>query len=236
MIIQHVMPANILVVEDDLSIAEALVDNLEIEGHTVRHATDGDVALVMIMNDTPDLILLDVMLPKKNGFEVLREVRKKKINAPVIMLTAKSEEFDKCLGLDLGADDYVVKPFSLNELLSRIGAQLRRYRKFHGAGDRIEFDSVVVDFSKRRIWVDGQEQHVTATELDILRFLVEREGRVLSRDQILDGVWGHGYFGTARTVDNFIRNLRLKIEKDPTQPGYIKTVRGAGYVFQRSLS
>ncbi|MDJ0762486.1 MAG: response regulator transcription factor [Myxococcota bacterium] len=225
-------PSKILLIEDDPIIADGLMDNLKFDGYKTRCEADGQLGIDAALNWHPNLILLDIMLPRKNGYEVIKILRKRNVTCPVIMLTAKGEEFDRCLGLDLGADDYVVKPFSINELLSRIQAHLRRSQSFYGQTRQLSFSNVRVDFECHKLYVDEIEQPVTTTELFVLKYLSEREGRVVTRDQIIDGVWGHGYFGTTRTVDNFIRNLRLKIEPVPEQPIYIKTIRGVGYMFQ----
>lgn len=226
--------ARILVVEDDRAIARGIVDNLEIEGYQVRWEADGETGLEAALEWRPDLILLDVMMPKKSGFEVLREIRRLNITVPVIVVTAKAEEFERCLGLDLGADDYVLKPFSLRELLARVSAQLRRVNQFLGAAVRLSFGDVEVDFASHSMTVGGEDVHATSTELSVLRFLSEREGQVLSRDRIMEGVWGYGHFGSPRTVDNFIHSLRQKIEPEQDSPCYLRTVRGAGYCFSRS--
>ncbi|MFH1722237.1 MAG: response regulator transcription factor [Candidatus Altiarchaeota archaeon] len=225
--------SKILVVEDDHAISRGIVDNLEIEGYHVVSAYDGETGLEKGVTEKPDLILLDLMLPKINGYEVLKELRRLNITIPILMVTAKGEEFDRCLGLELGADDYIVKPFSIKELMARVAAHLRRASHFQTC-KVIRFDHIEADFARCRLLVDGSEEMVTQTELMVLRFLYERKGNVVTREQLLDGIWGHDYYGTARTIDNFILSLRQKIEKNPKKPTHIKTVRGMGYILDLS--
>jgi two-component system, OmpR family, alkaline phosphatase synthesis response regulator PhoP len=222
---------SILVVEDDPSIAKGLDQNLRYEGFSVFVAPDGERGLELAVDKQPDLILLDVMLPKLNGFEVLREIRHRKLDMPVIMLTAKGEQLDKVRGLDMGADDYVTKPFGLPELLARIQAVLRRKRRHEKSVEQASFGKVRVDFSARAVWVADDPVTLTTRELDLLRFFLTREGVALERQEILNRVWGFDYFGTDRTVDNFINRLRQKLEQDPENPRHFQTVRGIGYRF-----
>jgi len=227
------MKETILVVEDDASIAKGLEKNLRFEGFSVFTAPDGERGLELAVDKAPDLVVLDVMMPRMNGFEVLRELRRRDIQVPVIVLTAKGEEMDKVRGLDLGADDYLTKPFSLPELLARIQAVLRRKRRFEREIERVAFGRVEVDFRARTVTVDGEAIEMTAREIDLLRFFLSREGEALDRQEILNRVWGFDYFGTDRTVDNFINRLRQKLEADPDMPRHFITVRGVGYRFVR---
>ncbi|RLB57574.1 MAG: DNA-binding response regulator [Deltaproteobacteria bacterium] len=225
------MKESILVVEDDSAIARGLEKNLRFEGYTVHVAGDGQRGLELAVDKQPDLILLDVMLPEMNGFAVLRELRRLELEMPVIMLTAKGEEMDKVRGLEMGADDYVTKPFGLAELLARIEAVLRRQRRLDRTGEQVCFGQVEIDFAARTVRVAGQPVELTSRELELLRFFLRQEGRVLGRQEILNRVWGFDYFGTDRTVDNFINRLRQKLEPDPAHPRHFITVRGAGYRF-----
>ena len=222
----------ILIVEDDPSIFAGLRLNLEMEGYEVLHAADGHTAVQMFTSDLPELVLLDVMLPELNGFEVLEAIRKVDPNAAVLMLSARDGQEDKVLGLELGADDYVPKPFQLAELLARINAALRRSRlKKGGATGTLKFANVTIDTSDRRVLRDGELLEMTTREYDLLVYLVRRPNRVSTRAAILEHVWGDEYEGTARTVDNFIARLRNKVEVNGDQPLHIETVRGVGYRF-----
>lgn len=224
---------SILVVEDDPSITRGLVQNLKFEGFSVQSAADGELGLDMAVRKVPDLILLDVMLPRMNGFEVLRELRRLDIEVPVIMLTAKGEEIDKVRGLDLGADDYLTKPFGLSELLARIRAVLRRRRRFDKTIETVRFGDVEVDFKSRKVEAKGKPVSMTTRELDLLKLFLTREGEALDRQEIVSRVWGYDYEGTDRTLDNFVSRLRHKLESDPTHPRHFLTVRGVGYRFVR---
>ncbi|MBW1811029.1 MAG: response regulator transcription factor [Deltaproteobacteria bacterium] len=227
------MKATILVVEDDSSIAKGLEQNLRYEGYSVFCAPDGERGLELAIDKQPDLVLLDVMMPKMNGFEVLREMRRREIDIPVIMLTAKGEETDKVRGLDMGADDYVTKPFGLHELLARVQAVLRRKQRLEQSFEQASFGDVKIDFSARTAEVSGQPITLTTKEFDLIHLFLSREGQALDRQEILNRVWGFDYFGTDRTVDNFINRLRQKLEQDPNKPVYFQTVRGIGYRFCR---
>ena len=228
------MKETVLVVEDDVPIAKGLETNLRFEGFDVLCATDGETGLELAVDKSPDLILLDVMMPKMNGFEVLRELRRREIDIPIIMLTAKGEEMDKIRGLDLGADDYVTKPFALQELLARVHAVLRRKRRFDREISEITFGSARLDFNARTAFVDGKQVEMTAREFALMHFFLSREGEALNRQEILNRVWGFDYFGTDRTVDNFINRLRRKFEPLPDKPKHFLTVRGVGYRFVRN--
>jgi len=225
----------ILVVEDEASIALALEDDLKKEGYEVEIARDGDAASRRAREVPFDLILLDVMLPGIDGFEVCRELRQARVRTPILMLTARTQEAEKVLGLEAGADDYVTKPYSPRELRARIRALLRR-----AAGDLPEiyrFGDVEVDFLRHEVRRAGLPVELTPTEFKLLAAFVRHPGRVLTRDQLLDEVWGHGVFVTERVVDNQVTNLRKKIERVPSEPRHVVNVRGVGYRFEeRSLT
>ncbi|MFP4055734.1 MAG: response regulator transcription factor [Candidatus Brocadiia bacterium] len=221
----------ILVVEDEPDMLMGIQDNLQYEGYQVVTATDGEEALDLALNTCPDLVVLDIMLPKLDGFEVLKQLRQKGMDTPVILLTAKSQEVDKVLGLELGADDYITKPFSVRELLARIKAVLRRPRRPPQKIDSYQFGDVKVDFRKS-IAVKGKEPiDLSHYEAEILRLLITNKGEPISRNRILDEVWGYELYPTTRTIDNHIVKLRQKIEDDPHEPQHIVTVHGMGYKF-----
>jgi two-component system alkaline phosphatase synthesis response regulator PhoP len=226
------MSAQILIVEDDPSIRLGLKRSLEFEGFQVEVAKDGEEAIQRAFDKKPDLIVLDLMLPKLNGFEVCRTVRKYDASIPIVILSAKGDEGDKVLGLELGADDYVTKPFSIRELTARIKTALRRRRALEGEVDTFEEGNLKIDFGGQICLVDGESREMSTREFNLLRHLIQNRGRVLSRDQILNKVWGYDYDGTPRTIDNFINKLRQKIEHDPENPDWILTVRGSGYKFK----
>lgn len=221
----------VLVVEDDPSIAIGLRINLESEGYDVTVAEDGELGLSLARNVAPDLVVLDVMLPKKNGLEVLHELRSEGRTMPIIILSAKNAEMDKVAGLELGAEDYVAKPFSLAELLARVRAALRRASPARAPRRTLVIGDVEVDVAARSVRRGSDVIDMTATEFDVLVCLMSERGSVLSRDDIFRRVWGPNHHGTPRTVDNFIQQLRAKLEPDPQEPVYIQTVRGVGYRF-----
>jgi len=219
----------ILVVEDEPAIAFGLQLDLTNEGYDVEIESDGESALKRAKSEAFDLILLDIMLPGKDGFEVCRELRREGAKTPIIMLTARSQEAEKVLGLETGADDYVTKPFSPRELRARVKAALRR-----GADDDppiVRFGDAEVDFGRCELRRAGKPVELTAFEFKLLAALIRSGGKVLSRDQLLDLVWGHGTFVTDRVVDNHIVTLRKKVEPEPSEPRYIVSVRGLGYRF-----
>jgi len=221
--------AKILIVEDDTAIAFGLERNLRFEGYDVQVATDGERGLACAIDGRPDLIILDIMLPKVSGYEICQTLRKNRIATPVIFLSAKTREADKVMGLDLGGDDYISKPFGLRELLARVKTILRRVREDQEA-PRV-FGDIEIDLAGQVVRKKGRVVSLTTKEFDLLKFLIARPGKVLTRETILKQVWGFDYFGTARTIDNFINRLRQKIEDDAEEPRYILTVRGAGYKF-----
>jgi DNA-binding response OmpR family regulator len=223
----------ILVVEDDLSILTGLSMNLKFEGYEVLQAQDGRTGLARALDEAPDLVVLDVMLPQMNGYEVLRELRTRGRDTAVVMLTAKGQEQDKILGLNLGADDYVVKPFGLQELLARIKAVLRRRFPERGGPAPLAFGDVEVDLAAKTVTRASRAVDLTAQEFKLLAHFLAHPGRTFSRDELLAAAWGYDYEGSARTVDNFMRQLRLKFEPDPEAPRHFLTVRGLGYRFDR---
>lgn len=222
----------ILIVEDEPQMRMGLRDNLEFEGYTVDTAADGREGLGKILENPYDLILLDVMMPHLSGFDVCKKAREKGIRTPVIMLTAKGEEIDKVLGLELGADDYITKPFSLRELLARIKAVLRRISEAGNApaaGGEVTIGNLTVDFSTYDAYMDDRAEPMSHKEFELLKYLWQHQGQTVSRDELLNEVWGYEEFPTTRTVDNFILKLRKRIESDPARPRFILTVHGIGY-------
>ena len=223
--------ARVLIVEDDAALREGLELNLSLEGFRTSIATDGDVAAARLQSESFDLVVLDVMLPGRNGFEVLRDLRAAGNDVPVILLTARGEEADKIQGLELGADDYVTKPFGLGELRARIRSALRR--SGHGQPQALGFADVAVDRSGHRVRRAGRDVPMTAREFGLLLHFLDHPGEVLSRESLLRHVWGLEH-ATLRTVDNFVMRLRAKLEPDPDHPRHFVTVRGAGYRFSAS--
>jgi two-component system alkaline phosphatase synthesis response regulator PhoP len=222
----------ILLVEDEEGLILTLTDRLESEGFSVSNATDGASGLSLALSENFDLIILDVMLPKKNGFDVCRDLRQKGIETPVLMLTAKGETIDKVLGLKLGADDYLTKPFEVIELLARIEALLRRAPKTHSnSADAFRFGAVSVDFKRAEVRKENEPIELSAMEFKLLQFLIENRGAVHSRDKLLDEVWGYDAMPSTRTVDVHVAWLRQKLEENPKYPQYIQTVHGLGYKF-----
>ena len=222
----------ILIVDDERAMREGLRDNLEFEGYAVEEAADGEEALAKVLGGTYRLVVLDVMMPKRSGFDVLREARAAGDRTPVILLTAKAEEFDAVRGLEFGADDYVTKPFGLGELLARIRAVLRRAEAAPGpARGVIEVGRLRVDLGSYTATSDGEDTPMTHLEVEVLRHFVARPGAVVTRDELLDEVWGTDVAPTARTVDNFVLKLRQKAEPDPARPRHFVTVHGVGYKF-----
>jgi DNA-binding response OmpR family regulator len=222
----------ILIIEDEESILMAMEDNLGLEGYEVTCAADGEQGLSMAREQKYDLLILDIMLPKKDGFEVCKQLRKDGITTPILMLTAKSQEIDKVLGLELGADDYVTKPFSPRELLARVRALLRRAGQTRQETDKYRFGHIELDFVKYEAKKKGKLIYLSALEFDLLRFLIKHRGQVMNRNSILNEVWGRDVYIQPRTVDKHIAELRKKIEEDPSNPEYIMGMRGVGYKFE----
>lgn len=234
------MAEKVLVVEDEPTLVETLRYNLARQGYDVTAATDGRTALELARRERPDLILLDIMLPELDGIEVCRILRQE-MAVPIIMLTARDEEIDKVVGLEVGADDYMTKPFSMRELMARVKANLRRVRLTReeaegedetAAGQRLSFGGLLIDLGRREVRLRGAPIPLTPREFELLAFLARNRGMVLSRDLILERVWGWDFAGGTRTVDVHIRGLREKLEDDPAHPARILTVRGAGYRFE----
>ncbi|MDA2925061.1 response regulator transcription factor [Acidobacteria bacterium AH-259-L09] len=224
--------SRILVIEDDPAILRGLTDNLQYESHEVLTATDGEAGYRLIVEKKPHLVILDLMLPKMSGYELCRRVRGEGITTPILMLTARGEEVDRVIGLDLGADDYVSKPFSVPELLARVRAVLRRVRPAESPESlpaELRFDDVVVDFQRYEACRGGKPLKLARKEFGILRLLAARAGQVVTRDDLLNEVWGYENYPTTRTVDNHIASLRAKLENDPSNPQRLLTVHGVGY-------
>ncbi len=225
----------VLVVDDEKTLVKALSFNLEKEGFRVEQAFDGEEALKKVFDLKPDIVVLDLMLPEVDGFEVCRQIRKK-LEIPIIMLTARSEDIDKVLGLELGADDYLTKPFNSRELVARIKAILRRSTvRDEEAKKVIQIGKLQVDLLQHRARIDDKEINLTSKEFALLSFLASNAGNVYSREQLLEQVWGYDYYGDVRTVDVHIRHLREKIEEDPANPNLIITVWGTGYKLREDL-
>jgi DNA-binding response OmpR family regulator len=230
------MKEKILIIEDERELINGLRLNLEFEGYEVISAEDGEAGLKRALKDAPDLILLDIMLPKKDGLDVCREIRRQNLTTPIIMLTAKGEEVDKVVGLEIGADDYITKPFSLKELLARIRAQLRRgQQETRSVPSVYPFNDIEIDFIHFKIKRDGKEFDLTSLEVEILKHFVAHRGEVVSRDDLLDKIWGHEKYPSTRTIDNHILKLRKKLERDPAKTKVIFSVYGEGYRFMGGL-
>jgi DNA-binding response OmpR family regulator len=220
----------VLIIEDDLTMLRGLKDNFAYAGYNVLTAADGETGLNAALDAKPDLIILDIMLPNINGYEICRLIRKEKLDIPIIMLTAKGEESDIILGLNLGADDYVTKPFSIKELLARTDAFLRRRKQKQK--DRYEFGDFLFDTSSCRLLKNGQEAKLSPKEYKLLEFFLQKQGKALTRDEILNAVWGYNSFASYRSVDRFVTTLRNKIESDSHNPTFIHTLREIGYKFE----
>ncbi len=221
--------SRIIVIEDDRAILRGLKDNLEYESYEVLTATDGEQGYRLIREQSCDLIVLDLMIPKMDGYELCRKVRSEGVTVPILMLTARSEEMDRVHGLDIGADDYVTKPFSMPELLARIRAILRRVQSPAILPDDLRFDDVSVDFKRFEARKGGEVLKLSRKEFGVLRLLAARAGQVVTRNEMLDEVWGHECYPTTRTVDNHIASLRSKLENDPANPRHLITIHGVGY-------
>lgn len=230
------MERTILVVDDEKPILEILKFNLEKEGFKVLGAADGEEGLVLALTQNPDLILLDIMLPKLDGFDVCKRIREKS-NVPIIMITAREEEVDKVLGLELGADDYITKPFSIREVLARVKANMRRFAGEGKEGSQdliVAAPNLVINTTKYEAVKNGVTLDLTLREYELLKFLVTQPNRIFSREALLSSVWGYEFYGDVRTVDVTVRRLREKVEDDSSNPRYILTKRGVGYYFSKA--
>jgi DNA-binding response OmpR family regulator len=226
----------VLIVEDDPAILRGLADNLRFEQYEVLTATDGETGYKLQRSENADLIVLDLMLPRMSGLELCRKLRAEGLEVPILMLTARSEEADRVIGLDLGADDYVTKPFSVRELMARVRALLRRRNSPKDLPNDLRFGDVEVDFRRYVARRCGKQVEMTRKEFAILRLLVSRTGEVVTRDELLNEVWGIESYPVTRTVDNHIAGLRAKLETNPARPIYIQTVHGVGYKFVHEIS
>ena len=232
------MNKKILIVDDEKPISDIIKFNLVKEGYEIETAFDGEEALKKVYQFQPDLVLLDVMLPKLDGFQVCRRIREA-FNMPIIMLTAKEEEVDKVLGFELGADDYITKPFGMRELIARVKANIRRLSLVEieggtSAGNMIYAGKLVIDLDRYEVSKDDQVIELTLREFELLKFLAIQANQIFTREQLLKDVWGYEYFGDIRTVDVTVRRLREKVEDDSSEPTYIMTKRGVGYYFKRN--
>lgn len=221
----------ILVIEDDISILRGLKDNLEFEGYAVLTETNGEKGFKLAHEKNPDLVLLDIMLPGMNGYEICRKLKNEKPELPIIMITARGSEIDKVSGLDIGADDYVTKPFSIPELLARLRAVIRRIPAGIVIPDEYCFGNIKLDFKKYRAFRDNQEIKLSSKEFSIMEYFIRHEGEAVHRNDLLNEVWGYEALPTTRTIDNFILDLRKKLEENPSKPRYIESVRDIGYRF-----
>lgn len=228
---ESVLVKTVLIIEDDISILRGLKDNLSFEGYKVLTSADGLQGLQMAIEYQIDLLLLDIMLPGINGYDICRRLKKERPELPIIMITARGTEIDKVAGLDLGADDYITKPFSIPELLARVRAVFRRTQAVSKNISKYSFGNVSLDFKKYQAYLNDEEIKLSSREFDLMKYLIEHEGEVIHRHELLDKVWGYDVTPSTRTVDNYILDLRKKFEKDPAKPRYITSVRGAGYKF-----
>ena len=225
------MTSRILLVEDEPGVRLTVLDRLKSEGYAVECAVDGDEGSKRATNEPFDLVILDVMLPKRSGFDVCRDIRQRGLDTPVLMLTARTQVTDRVVGLKLGADDYLMKPFAMAELLARIEARLRRKEAEAPRPGAYRFGDVVVDFRKAEVEREGRELSLSAKEFQLLRYFIENKGATLSRDELLDHVWGYDAMPSTRTVDVHVAWLRRKLEPNPRHPQYILTLHGLGYKF-----
>jgi len=225
------MATTILIIEDDISIQRGLKDTLVFEGYEVETSLNGREGLELALKLKIDLLLLDIMLPGLNGYEICKRLKEKKPELPIIMLTARGAELDKVIGLDFGADDYITKPFSIPELLARIRAALRRIEELTNISDTYSFGKIKLDFKKYQAFNEKEEINLSSKEFAILRYLIAHEGEVIHRHELLDKVWGYDVIPTTRTVDNYILELRKKLEENPSEPKHLISIRGVGYKF-----
>jgi DNA-binding response OmpR family regulator len=226
------MKEKILIIEDEEDLVKGLKLNLADEGFEVDWAYDGEDGLRKALEEAPDLIILDIMLPKMNGLDICRKLRQKNMNIPIIMLTAKGKEIDKVVGLEIGADDYMTKPFSIRELLARIKAHLRRKKREGEAVPQLyDFGDVEIDFAHFKVRRAGKEFDLTSLEMELLKYFIAHKGEVITRRVLLDKIWGYERYPTTRTIDNHILKLRKKIEDNPSHPEHILSVYGEGYRF-----
>ncbi|MFB0921156.1 MAG: response regulator [Oscillospiraceae bacterium] len=230
------MSRKVLIVDDEKSIVDILKFNLEKDEYATVCAYDGEEALRLAREESPDLMLLDVMLPYIDGFEVCKTLRGEGSNIPIIMITAREEETDKVFGLELGADDYITKPFSVRELLARVKTNMRRIATndvspVEGSGETIRFKDIVIDFERHTVFKNGRDLELTSREYELIKFLASAPGRVVSREQLMSEVWQYDYYGDLRAVDVAVRRLREKLEENPADPIYVMTKRGVGYYF-----
>jgi len=226
------MNEKILIIEDEEDLVKGLKLNLADEGYKVDWASNGEEGFRKAIEETPNLIILDIMLPKKNGLDVCRELRQKHVTIPIIMLTAKGEEIDKVVGLEIGADDYMTKPFSIRELLARIKAHLRREKREAKTVPEVYcFGDVEIDFTHFKVKHKNKQLDLTSLEVEILKYFIAHQGEVITRENLLDKIWGYEKYPTTRTIDNHILKLRKKIETDPSHPKYILSIYGEGYRF-----
>lgn len=223
------------IVDDDESVRKSLLLNLELEKFRVVTAGDGVAGIELVEKEKPDLIIMDVMMPRKDGLQACKDIRNAGNSTPIILLTARDQEVDKVLGLELGADDYLAKPFGMRELIARVRAILRRTQKTDEI-DHVQFDDVVIDFRAYKAERDNEPMELSAREYRLLRYLVAKKNTVVTRDELLDEVWGYNSYPSTRTVDNHIARLRQKIERDVNKPKHIVTVHGVGYKFVELMS
>lgn len=221
----------VLIIEDDISILRGLKDNLEYEGYTVYTETNGTEGLQHALTKNPDILLLDIMLPGVNGYEICKKVKREKPELPIIMITARGSEMDKVSGLDIGADDYITKPFSIPELLARVRAVLRRFNHEKESPEKYSFGEIKLNFIKYQAFRNNLEIQLSSKEFEILKYFIKHEGEAIHRHDLLNEVWGYKAMPTTRTVDNFILDLRKKLEENPSKPKHIIGVRGVGYKF-----
>lgn len=226
------MVKTILVIEDDISILRGLKDTLTFEGYKVLTSSNGNDGLNIAIENQIDMLLLDIMLPGMNGYEICRKLKNEKPDLPIIMITARGTEIDKITGLDFGADDYVTKPFSIPELLARVRAVFRRTQENNQDLEKYAFGGVTINFIKFQAFVNNEEVKLSSREFAIMKYLIEHEGDVIHRYELLDKVWGYDVTPTTRTVDNYILDLRKKLEEHPSSPKHIISIRGVGYKFE----